>query len=168
MSDALKQKRRASRLVAAFGASLNGLGVGRSQSPDLVNATNSLLYTFILWPVGNPLYVAGLCDNNGSSITRSAAMTAPATPTARYPLARRLPPPTALSSTGPARAKFFRGFSVYLFERISAGLVERYIGNLFDYYATLQVVRKRRLNEIEEQIFHVRGAAADKDRHIDL
>lgn len=76
--------------ICAFSApgiwsAMNGLGVGGSQSPDLVNATNALLYTFMtvtcfagLWltniigfqwtlsigSLGYPLYAAGLYVNN--------------------------------------------------------------------------------------------------------
>lgn len=76
--------------ICAFSApgiwsAMNGLGVGGSQSPDLVNAANALLYAFMtvtcfagpfitnaigfrltlaLGSVGYPLYAAGLYTNN--------------------------------------------------------------------------------------------------------
>ncbi|KAJ6087800.1 hypothetical protein N7467_006714 [Penicillium canescens] len=69
---------------------MNGLGVGGSQSPDLVNAANALLYAFMtatcfagpwitnaigfrytlaLGSIGYPLYAAGLYLNNRSGAT---------------------------------------------------------------------------------------------------
>ncbi|KAL1850393.1 hypothetical protein VTK73DRAFT_9696 [Phialemonium thermophilum] len=66
-------------------SAMNGLGVGGSQSPDLVNAANALLYAFMtvtcfagpwltnavgfrwtlaLGSLGYPLYAAGLYTNN--------------------------------------------------------------------------------------------------------
>lgn len=66
-------------------SAMNGLGVGGSQSPDLVNAANALLYAFMtvtcfagpwitnligfrwtlaLGSIGYPLYAAGLYVNN--------------------------------------------------------------------------------------------------------
>jgi Na+/melibiose symporter-like transporter len=69
---------------------MNGLGVGGSQSPDLVNAANALLYAFMtvtcflgpwltnligfrwtlaLGSIGYPLYAAGLYVNNRTGAT---------------------------------------------------------------------------------------------------
>lgn len=69
---------------------MNGLGVGGSQSPSLVNASTALLYAFMtvtcftgLWitnaigfkwtlslgSIGYPLYAAGLCLNNRTGAT---------------------------------------------------------------------------------------------------
>ena len=71
-------------------SAMNGLGVGGSQSPDLVNAANALLYAFMtvtcfagpwitnaigfrytlaLGSIGYPLYAAGLYLNNRSGAT---------------------------------------------------------------------------------------------------
>ncbi|KAK4888719.1 hypothetical protein LTR27_012417 [Elasticomyces elasticus] len=72
-------------------SAMNGLGVGGSQSPDLVNAANAILYAFMtitcfagpwmtnligfrwtlaIGSIGYPLYAAGLYVNNRTGATR--------------------------------------------------------------------------------------------------